>query len=89
MCLEIGLFIAAPCRLPLASLIISIGLLCVGICLLICSRLGLLRAFKISGGTVRGKRAKLISTIVALWVMALSALRILSAVFGWGCPGAQ
>jgi hypothetical protein len=85
----VGFLLIAACPLPVASLLISIVVLWLSIGLLIFSRRGRIKVLNVSGGTVRGKSAKLISTVVALWLMSMSTLGILSAIFGWGCPRIQ
>jgi hypothetical protein len=77
------------CRVDVAGVIISVIILYLGIVLLVFSQRGKIGALKIAGGMARGKSAKYISTAFALWLISLSALAILSAIFGWGCPRAQ
>lgn len=89
MCLEGVLFALTGCHVDVAGVMVSVIILYLGIGLLVFSQLGKIRVLRIPWGMVRGKSANYISTAVALRFISLSALTILSAIFGWGCPRAQ
>ena len=89
MCVGAILFTLNGCRVDVAHVIISAIILYLGIGLLVFSQLGKVKVLRIPWGMVRGRSAKYISTALALWFISLSALGILSQIFGWGCPRAQ
>jgi hypothetical protein len=89
MCVGAILFTLNGCQVDVAHVIISAIILYLGIGLLVFSQLGKVKVLRIPWGMVRGRSAKYISTALALWFISLSALGILSQIFGWGCPRAQ
>lgn len=89
MCFAVILFALTGCRVDVANLIVCVIILYLGIGLFVFSQRGKIKTLRITWGMVRGKGAKYISTLFALWLISLSTLAILSAIFGWGCPRAQ